>query len=167
MGSFLTRRAFGAVLIAVALAMPTDPVQASDMPLLVIEADGHSQSFDEPGFAALPQSQIVTHTAWTEGSHRFEGVMLRDLLAAAGLEQAQLAGKSLKLVALNEYAVTIGAEDAFDFDSLVARNMDGMAMTRAGKGPLWLVYPRDDDPKLQDQRFDHRWAWQLMKITVR
>lgn len=167
MASFLTRRTMGAFLIAVLALGLSLRAYAGGADLLVIEFDGQETRFDEAGFAALPQSELVSHTAWTEGPHRFAGVLLRDLLAAAGLGEAGLEGKALELVALNEYVVTIGAEDAFDYDSLVARTMDGAPMLRSDKGPLWLVYPRDDHRKLQDQRFDHRWAWQLKKITIR
>ncbi len=40
------------------------------------------------------------------------------------------------------------------------------ALTRRDKGPLWLVYPRDNDAVLQDAKYDHRWAWQLSQLLV-
>lgn len=159
----MTRRA----LMALAVLTPfLAQAQAQARPLLVVEGPAGETVLDEDAFAALPQHELTTHTAWTDGAHVFSGVLLRDVLAKAGYDQAALAGHNLRLLALNDYVISIGAEDAFTYDNLVARSMDGTALHRADKGPLWLVYPRDDHEELKDQRFDHRWAWQLAKIIV-
>lgn len=157
----MTRRA----LLALAFLTPVW-AQAQARPLLVVEGPAGQTVLDEAAFAALAQKEITTHTAWTQGPHVFKGVLLRDVLAAAGYDQAALAGHELQLQALNDYVITVGTQDAFTYDSLVARSMDGTALERSDKGPLWLVYPRDDHEELKDQRFDHRWAWQLAKITI-
>ncbi len=156
-------------LLAVAFLTPLSAQaqeQAQARPVLVVHGPAGQSAFDEAAFAALPQKDITTHTAWTQGPHVFTGVLLREVLAAAGYDQSALAGHQLQLQALNDYVITVGAQDAFDYDTLVARSMDGAALHRADKGPLWLVYPRDDHEELKDQRFDHRWAWQLAKITI-
>ncbi|RRH73228.1 hypothetical protein [Falsigemmobacter faecalis] len=153
------------ILAAAGLAVPSATQARSPLLLRVQSSQGETR-FREEDFAALPQSQLRTHTAWTEGARLFEGVALKDLLAAAGFDEAALAGRRLRLRALNEYEVEIAAEDCAIFNPLLARSMDGSPMLRSDKGPLWLVYPRDDNPVLQDLRYDHRWAWQLAVIIV-
>jgi hypothetical protein len=44
--------------------------------------------------------------------------------------------------------------------------MDGQTLSRDDKGPLWIVYPRDDHEALQDIRYDYRWVWQLYQLDV-
>jgi hypothetical protein len=39
-------------------------------------------------------------------------------------------------------------------------------MTMRDKGPLWIVYPRDDYSVLHDARYDSRWVWQLNKLHI-
>lgn len=151
---------------AVAALTFAPAARAQSGPLLRVESSSGVSSFTEESFAALPQSVLRTHTAWTEGPREFQGVALKDLLAAAGFDSAALQGRSLRLRALNEYEVAIPAEDCEIYNPLLARSMDGSPMLRSDKGPLWLVYPRDQFPELHDQRYDHRWAWQLAVITV-
>ena len=42
----------------------------------------------------------------------------------------------------------------------------GRELLARGKGPVWIVYPRDKVPALRDAKFDHRWVWQLRTLTV-
>jgi len=155
------------LLILAAATLPfATSARARTRPLLQVQSSSGETSFTEEDFAALPQSVLRTHTAWTKGQHEFRGVALKDLLQAAGFDAASLEGRRLRLRALNEYEVEIPAEDGRIYNPLLARSMDGTPMLRSDKGPLWLVYPRDQFPELHDQRFDHRWAWQLAVITV-
>lgn len=69
-------------------------------------------------------------------------------------------------IALNDYAVDIPTADFYAYDVLVAYRMDGATLNRNDKGPLWIVYPRDDHAALQDIRYDYRWVWQLYRLDV-
>lgn len=110
---------------------------------------------------AMPVTTINTGTVVTDGVHRFTGVLMRDLLAHVGAE-----GDTVTATALNDYVVDIPMRDFEAFDVIVAYAMDGAALDRADKGPLWIVYPRDSHPELQDIRFDYRWVWQLSGLHV-
>jgi hypothetical protein len=119
--------------------------------------------FDEKMLMSLPQHQIETTTPWTEGRIRFEGVLLSDLLRRVGAPNA----KMLLATALNDYRVNIPASDASEFGVLLAMRMNGARLSPRDKGPIWVVYPRDSIPRIQDERYDHRWVWQLNRIEVR
>ena len=115
--------------------------------------------------AALPQHRIATATPWTDGVKQFQGPLVAEVLKAAGIE---LSTKMIvQAQALNGYVIDIPAADFLRWPVIVAFAMDGKALSRRDKGPLWIVYPRDSSQELQDAKYDHRWAWQLKQITVK
>lgn len=140
--------------------------RASDLTTLVVTTPKGGEYRLDPGSTVLPRATIRTQTAWTKGVQEFSGVPLRELLKAAGLDEAAIRAAKLKARALNDYEVEIPGQDALDYDVLVADSMNGEAMPVSKFGPFWIVYPRDDKPELQDSRFDHRWAWQLVNLKV-
>lgn len=110
----------------------------------------------------LPSHSLHTTTAVTDGVSQFEGVLMRDLLDLLYAE-----GKTVTAQALNNYSVDIPISDFHEYDVLLATHMDGERLLPSGKGPLWIVYPRDDWRQLQDIRYDYRWVWQLHLLTVK
>lgn len=123
--------------------------------------DGGSVTLDQTALDALPIFTIETSTVVTDGVHSFSGFLMRDVLDLVGAT-----GEHVSAIALNDYAVEIPITDFYDYDVIVATHMDGAPLTRADKGPLWIVYPRDDHPALQDIRYDYRWVWQLYQLDV-
>lgn len=117
--------------------------------------------FDETMLSGLPSTTLETTTAVTDGVKRFDGFLMRDLLAHVGAE-----GQTVTATALNDYVVNIPIEDFERFDVLVATHMDGEPLLPSDKGPLWIVYPRDNQAELQDIRYDYRWVWQLVRLDV-
>ncbi len=163
----MRRRGFLGVALAL-LALPRlAQAQGSGRPLLTITgADGTALTLDEAGLAALPWHEVTTHTRWTDGPQHFRGPLLREVLGLMGLAEKDLQDRQLKLTALNEFQVDIPAGDAWDFDPILAREMNGQAMRIRDRGPLWLIYPRDRIPALQNPVIDERWIWQLVDIRV-
>ncbi len=123
--------------------------------------DGDRAVFDEAMLAALPSTALETTTVVTDGVKQFDGFLMRDLLALVGAE-----GETVTATALNDYIIDIPMEDFERFDVLVATHMDGQRLLPSDKGPLWIVYPRDDHAQLQDIRYDYRWVWQLVRLDV-
>jgi hypothetical protein len=74
-------------------------------------------------------------------------------------------GKAIRASALNDYVDILPFED-LKFEPLLAMRVDGRALMMRDKGPLWIVYPRDDYKALQDVRYDSRWVWQLNKLHI-
>jgi hypothetical protein len=50
--------------------------------------------------------------------------------------------------------------------SILALKRDGETLSRRDKGPIWIVYPRDDFPELQLETINARWVWQLIELEV-
>jgi len=44
--------------------------------------------------------------------------------------------------------------------------MNGQALRIRDKGPIWIVYPRDDYPELAVDAMDQRWIWQVKELHV-
>lgn len=110
---------------------------------------------------ALPQHRLVTATTVTDGTPAFEGFLMRDLLAQLGAEGAEVIAR-----ALNDYRVAIPLSDFHNYDVIGALSMNGETLSPRDKGPIWIVYPRDDHRALQDIRYDTRWVWQLHTLHV-
>lgn len=125
------------------------------------EVAGGTVELDRTDVQALAQVKLVTSTVVTDGKHAFTGFLMRDLL-----DQLDAEGDHVTAIALNDYAVDIPMADFYDFDVIVAYEMDDQPLTRDDKGPLWIVYPRDDHKALQDIRYDYRWVWQLYQLEV-
>ena len=123
--------------------------------------NGDSAVFDEAMLAALPSASLETTTAVTDGIRQFDGFLMRDLLTLVGAD-----GETVSATALNDYIIDIPMEDFERFDVLVATHMDGERLLPSDKGPLWIVYPRDDHAQLQDIRYDYRWVWQIGRAHV-
>lgn len=123
--------------------------------------NGDSALFDEAMLAALPSASLETTTVVTDGVRQFDGFLMRDLLTLVGAD-----GETVSATALNDYIIDIPMEDFERFDVLVATHMDGQRLLPSDKGPLWIVYPRDDHAQLQDIRYDYRWVWQLVRLKV-
>ena len=118
--------------------------------------------FDRQALETLPQHETRTSTPWTDGVSAFEGPLLCDLLAKVGAE-----GTMLRAKALNDYAVDIPVEDCERYPVILALKRDGQALSRRDKGPIWIVYPRDDYPELQLETINARWVWQLIELEVK
>jgi hypothetical protein len=167
-------RPFGVALAAIvmfaapALGQALEPLPAPAGPVILTVAgsiavtNGDSgAAFDRDMLYALGISELTTTTPWTDGQRVFSGVLGRAVLARVGAE-----GTTVLAFALNDYTVEIPMEDFEKYDVLLATEMDGEEMLVSDKGPIWIVYPRDSDPELQDRRMHDRWVWQLKALQV-
>jgi hypothetical protein len=122
--------------------------------------DGTAQ-LDMEMLQALPQRSFETSTIWTEGETSFDGVPLSVLLEWIGAE-----GETVRATAINDYAVEIPVDSISALAPIVAYEMDGAAMSRRQKGPLWIVYPYDSDTKYQTEVIYSRSIWQLDRLDI-
>jgi len=116
--------------------------------------------FDREMIEALGAASIRTSSAWTDGVQLFEGVPLKAVLDRVGAT-----GTSMTASALNEFEITIPFED-LKFSPLLATKAEGRLLTIRDKGPLWIIYPRDDHEELRDNRYESRWVWQLNRLHI-
>jgi len=152
-------------IIAVAWGITTQSAPADDKVILTIDGKIGSAtplSLDFEMLSGIGHHTIKTTTKWTDGTTTFEGPLLRDVLKYAGAN-----GKSIRAVAINDYAVTIPVTDALDHDVILAHTADGKRMRIRDKGPLWIIYPWSDKLELHDERIFTRSIWQLNRLELR
>lgn len=144
-----------------ALPLPKGPVILTiSGNIAVTNVDGAAQ-FDRDMLVALGMTGIETTTAWTDGVQSFEGV-----LARAVLERVGARGRTVIATALNDFVAPIPMDELEKYDVILAMVMNGQQMKVSDKGPLWVVYPRNDHAELQDPKLNDRWVWQLRSLTV-
>ena len=68
--------------------------------------------------------------------------------------------------ALNDYSLIVPARDAFEYEVILAVLREGEPMSVREKGPIWVIYPMDSYPELQDDVYNDRLVWQLKSISV-
>jgi hypothetical protein len=123
--------------------------------------DRDAASFDLPLLEALPRSSFSTRTPWYPQPRKFTGVLMRDLLAVVGAT-----GTTLVAMALNDYRVSIPADDLARSGALLAYWLDDKPMAVRDKGPLVIVYPFDERPELRTAVHYSRAIWQLRSLHV-
>ena len=120
---------------------------------------GEDVEFDMAMLEALPKTSFKTSNPWTEGGTEFEGVALKDLIAAVERRDGTLTAR-----ALNDYSASLPASEAAADGAIIAYKTNGEYMSVREKGPLWIVYPFDDNPDLKTETTYSRCVWQLAAV---
>ena len=156
------------LLLLLSPARAADPLPAPQGPVILLVSGNvgvtntpEGAAFDREMLIALGQTEMRTTTPWTDGVQVFEGV-----LARAVIERVEAQGTTVKAAALNDYTVEVPMDDFLNYDVLLATQMNGEEMHVSDKGPIWIVYPRDDVPELQNRELHERWVWQLKSLQV-
>ncbi|MBD1557106.1 molybdopterin-dependent oxidoreductase [Vibrio sp. S9_S30] len=110
---------------------------------------------------SFPQFLITTNTPWTNEAHSYKGPKLEDILT-----DAKAKGSWLTLKALDKYQVTVDFERIRQFNPILAWEDNGKEMSVRGKGPLWVILPKDHYKELQSQIFNDYMVWQLINVEV-
>ena len=122
--------------------------------------DGTAQ-YDLEMLRALPAVSISTTTIWTDGVLMFTGVPLASLLESLGSS-----GSTLRASAINDYTIEIPVDTLEANAPILAYEMNDAPMHRRDKGPLWVIYPFDSDPKYRTSQVHSRAVWQLDRIEI-
>lgn len=121
-----------------------------------------SARFDMAMLEQLGTDKVRTSTPWHHGVVEFEGVRLDRLMEAVGAT-----GSEVVATALNDYSATLPLSDFARFGVILATKRDGAYMPVRDKGPLFIVYPFDNDPDLQVETYYTRSVWQVRDLEVR
>ena len=121
----------------------------------------NTYDFTESDFLKLVQSSITTGTSWTPTSV-FVGPLLLDVMQAAGVTSGTLTFKTL-----DDYSAPIPWEDLVRYGVILAHSQDGKRLSNKRWGPLWTIYPRDQNPvALKGPIAESRFIWQVNRIEV-
>jgi len=124
--------------------------------------DGLQVRLDKDMVNALPRKQIRTENPWDHGPLTYEGVLLRDLMKFVKAD-----GKSITVMALNDYRAEIPIEDIEKYDVILADKRDGVDLPVRDKGPFFVVFPFTDVPELSTEARFAQSVWQVNRISVK
>jgi hypothetical protein len=141
------------------LPAPTGEVILSVTGAITATNQGDAAAFDMDMLKAMESATITTNTPWTEAPQVFVGVPLHSLAARLGG-----AGASIRATAINDYAVDIPVADLIEGGALLAYLRNGEEMSIRDKGPLWVVYPYDQNEAYRSESIYARSIWQLDRI---
>lgn len=130
-------------------------VRLFDPPGTIATAD-----YTMPQLEALGLAEVVTSTPWTKGKVAFQGVPLIQLTGNSGASE-------ITAIALNDYSVSFPVNDVGRYGVILATRMSGKPMAIKDKGPLWIIYPLDGYPELDNQRVHARVVWQVRVLEAR
>jgi hypothetical protein len=118
--------------------------------------------FDRGMLVALGEQSFTTSHSWADKPTTFTGVPVARLLDAVGAQ-----GTKIRAVAVNNYSVELDVAEMRRYPVLLAMKADGVDLQLRDRGPLWIVYPRDNHRELRDERHNFKWIWQLRSLELR
>lgn len=123
--------------------------------------DGDTANLDLAMLEALPQFSFTTHTPWTDGPMKFTGVRIHDLLNYIGAGSTDF-----RASASDKYWDELRDMDFENIPAIVAYMRDDKYMRLRDLGPLWIMFPFDEYPELDNEKFKRACVWQLIGIEV-
>jgi hypothetical protein len=153
------QRTIRAALASSLLVLPTFGFAQA---ILTVTNSETSATYTLDELLAMPQITILTKNDYVEDLTTFQGPRLRSVLNNMDIDHTA----TLKMVALNDYVSEVPASDAFTYDVILAVLRDGEVMSVRDKGPIWVIYPMQDNPELQGEILNGRLVWQLKSISV-
>ncbi|MEH7827663.1 hypothetical protein [Gemmobacter denitrificans] len=117
--------------------------------------------FDLAMLEALTQRETITATPWYDGVQTFSGPTIADLMTTVGAT-----GGTLRVIAINDYAVEMPMADVSGYPVILATRHNGEPMSVRDKGPLFVIYPFDEFPDLVNEVYFARSVWQVKRIEV-
>ena len=113
-------------------------------------------------FEAIDMSTVITKTPWHKEVTTFSGISGTALLKFLGAR-----GTEVDAIALNDYKVAIPVSDFMNSGLILATRKNGTPMSIRDKGPIFVIYPFDADPKLDNEVIYGRSIWQIKELNFR
>ncbi|MEM7211790.1 MAG: hypothetical protein AAF479_07850 [Pseudomonadota bacterium] len=137
------------------------PVKFARASLIIEGVDGPA-SYDPKALEAYGTYAMTTVTPWRPDAAEFVGIRLNDLLAKHGLDAVD----AIRVIAENDYAITIPNQVWSDNDVLVATRVNGRGHSRRARGPIQFIYNMSKDPSVGVETFQKNWVWMAARIEV-
>ncbi len=123
--------------------------------------EGRKAVFDIASLEKLGMISFQTTSPWYDGRTTFTGIPLQKLMDYVGAK-----GSVVKITALNDYTTEIPLSDFKKYNVILALKINGEYMRIRDKGPLFVVYPYDSMPELNNQIYYSRSAWQVSRMNI-
>lgn len=110
-------------------------------------------------FEAIGMEELYTATPWHKEKTRFSGVSGKKLS-----QYLEIEGNEVRAKALNEYEIVMPVSDLLIEGLILATRMDGEPLSIREKGPIFVIYPFDQKPELNNEVIFGRSIWQLRAL---
>lgn len=138
-----------------------EPINHMSAALVVVAEDGTELSYSPEELEEFTTYSITTVTPWRDVPAQFDGVLLADILSAAGLDSVG----SIKVTAENDYTTVLNRDLWESVDILVATRVDGRPHTRRARGPIQFVIDNDAYHE-SDLTSDSNFVWMAARIEA-
>ena len=126
--------------------------------------DGKSYAFTTAELRQLGDVTIRATNRYTRTAD-FTGPLLRDVLRYV---RASPGATAIEVVTLDGYQQTLPISDVRRWDVVLAHTQGGKRLTVATKGPLWIMYPLDQNrAELDNNETTAKLVWSLTGITIK
>lgn len=117
--------------------------------------------FDIASLEKLGMVSFQTTSPWYDGRTTFSGIPMQKLMDYVGAK-----GSVVMVTALNDYTTEIPLSDFKKYNAILALKINGEYMRIRDKGPLFVVYPYDSIPELNNKIYYSRSAWQVSRMHI-
>lgn len=135
------------------------PAPTGDV-VLTLETDDATHDWDIATLELLEQFDLTIVDPFLDKEHTYTGPLWRDVLRASGVDVD--AGRSVELVALDDYVAEIPTDAETLRGALLAHLDDGAPIPIEDGGPIRLVYPLDSAAADND----NNWIWSIRRGRV-
>lgn len=149
------------IVLAGGLADPKGPVILSVTGQIEHTNFDNRADFDRDMLVDLGMATIKTKTPWHDGPITFQGPT-----GISFLEKIGVTSGVMKVRALNNYVADVPVSHFLEGGAILAMKVDGKFMRVRDKGPLFIIFPFDDRPELQNDSYYTRSVWQIKSIHV-
>jgi hypothetical protein len=158
----MTWRAFaaGCVLVTIVTLFAAE----ADDAVLVLSGKvaGGEVSLSRGEIAKLPQRTLTEQPTSFPQPVAFKGPSLTEVLKLAGAT-----GGDITLTAADDYKVDITAAEMKSFDPILAIEKDGVRMAPDDFGPFFVMWPFKEKPEIDNEAFQGKAIWSVVKIEVK
>jgi hypothetical protein len=142
------------------LLLGAQPTLANGPTLEIVGPDQKVHSLDVSELASFPQTEITTSTPWTEAAS-YSGPLVQNVLQYLGLS-----GDAITAIGADGYQASISWAESESYPPILAITRNGAPMPFREQGPIWLLFPFDDWPSLQNDPWYFRAVWQVVRLEV-
>lgn len=143
--------------------VPVDlsPMKHRTASLTVIAPDGTERTYTPAQLEEFPTYRLRTTTPWRDTAAVFEGVLLRDVLSANGLNGVD----AIAVTAENDYSTSMSRSLLSEVEIMIATRVDGKPHTRRARGPIQFVIDADTYAA-SNLTSESNFVWMAARIEV-
>ncbi|WP_413205107.1 molybdopterin-dependent oxidoreductase [Rhodospirillum sp. A1_3_36] len=142
------------------LLVGVPPALADEQTLEIIGPDQTSHTLDMSELASFPQTEITTSTPWTEAA-TYSGPLLQNVLQHLGLSI-----EAITAIGADGYRAGFSWAEGGKYQPILAIARNGAPLPFREQGPIWLLFPFNDQPDIQSDPWYFRAVWQVVRLEV-